>query len=201
VVFRTVRQRWAQQRRCQRGAAAAEFAVILLPLVTMIFAIIEGGFMMRNYASLGATVQESVRVGSISGPELNADYRILTAVEDNLVVSRSELKRVVVFHADSPNDEPTLACKQGIASSVVGQECNVYTVDDLALPETAFGCKVPGALDSFWCPTVREDGGISFADTDLIGVYLEVDHEFVTGFFGQKLDLSRMSILPLERGA
>lgn len=156
--------------------------------------------MMRNYQSLGSSVAEAVRQGSISGPEPLADYHILSVLEDNLVVSRSELTRVVVFHASSPTDEPPTGCRNGIPSTALGHECNVYTVNDLDRPKENFGCKAPGTLDSFWCPTARHDGGINFSETDLVGIYVEVEHSFATGFFGQTLTLSRTSILPLERG-
>ena len=156
--------------------------------------------MMRNYQSLGSSVAESVRQGSISGPEPLADFHVLTALEDNLVISRSELTRVVVFHASSPTDVPTTACRSGIPSSVPGSECNVYSVNDLDRTEAEFGCKFPNYLDSYWCPTTRRDSGLNMAETDLLGIYVEVEHGFVTGFFGQTLTLSRTTILPLERG-
>ncbi len=157
--------------------------------------------MMRNHQSLGSSVANSVRQGSIAGPEPTADFQILQVINNSLTIDGSEVTRVVVFHANSPTDEPSPSCKGGVPSSTPGEECNVYDAQNFDDNIAEFGCKYPSNLDSFWCPTDREDRGSNMmTDTDLIGVYIEVEHSFATGFFGQTLTLSRTSILPLERG-
>jgi len=165
-----------------------------------VYAIIEGGFLMRDSLSVGNSVQEAARQGSLSGPEPDADYKILDRLERNLLMPTSDVRKVVVFRARTPTDAPDPACLSGVGTPAAGRECNVYGPSDFARPKSDFSCSGGGSgVDVGWCPKDRHDSGQSFDATDLLGVYVEVEHDYVTGFFGNSLTIERQSIVPLER--
>jgi Flp pilus assembly protein TadG len=60
MVSRTKR-RWRD-----RGAAAVEFAIIVLPLVTLIFGSIDFGLAVQARTMIGNAAREGVRVGSLT---------------------------------------------------------------------------------------------------------------------------------------
>jgi hypothetical protein len=184
----------SQHRRAAReqGAAATEFALVVLPLITLLFAIIEGGFLMRTHLSVGSATENGVREASVAGKSPTADFAILQAIRGDLTVSEDEITRVIVFKPSSIGADPAASCLAG--ASVPGT-CNVYTGADLRRPKADFGCL--SALDASWCPTTRSDRVDS---PDLIGVYVEINHELLTKFFGDGVALSRVAILPIERG-
>ncbi len=164
----------------------------MLPLVTLLFGIIEGGFMMRTHLSVGTATEDGVRRASVEGKSPTADFDILQAIRADLVVSTDDVTRVIVYKPASLGADPSPSCLSG--NSVPGV-CNVYSGADLLVAKEDFGCK--GALDSYWCPTTRSD---KVESPDVIGVYVEVNHDLLTKFFGDGVTLTRVSMLPIERG-
>ena len=64
--------------RCQRGSAAVEFAIFLLPLLLLAFGIVEYGRAIYNYNTLVKSVRASVRLLSSQSPD-NEAYPALQA--------------------------------------------------------------------------------------------------------------------------
>ena len=58
--------------RCQRGSAAVEFAIFLLPLLLLAFGIVEYGRAIYNYNTLVKSVRASVRLLSSPSPDNEA---------------------------------------------------------------------------------------------------------------------------------
>lgn len=148
--------------------------------------------MMRTHLSVGTATEDAVRRGSVEGKSPTADFEILQAVRSDLVVGKDDINRVVVYKPASIGADPPASCLAG--ASIPGV-CNVYTGDDLLRPKADFGCL--SGLDASWCPTTRSD---KVESPDVIGVYIEVNHEYLTKFFGDGITLSRVSMLPIERG-
>ena len=142
--------------------------------MTLLFGIIEGGFMMRTHLSVGTATEDGVRRASVEGKSPTADFEVLQAIRSDLVVGKDDIERVIVYKPATIGADPPASCLAG--NSVPGV-CNVYIGDDLLRTKDDFGCK--SALDSSWCPTTRSD---KVETPDVVGVYIEVNHEFLTKF-------------------
>lgn len=98
-------------------------------------------------------------------------------------------------------------------------ECNVYLPGDFGLtliddpdgdgigPATGnFGCYTNFSVDRHWCPFVRDDAVSGSADptlgpgdgTDYVGIYVQVNHQFLTGFFQSTATLKSTKIVRIE---
>lgn len=65
-------RRWRRRARGQRGAAAVEFAVVLPLLVTLLFGIIEMGFVFNRWITVTHAAREGVRRMAVGDPEPTA---------------------------------------------------------------------------------------------------------------------------------
>lgn len=68
----------AMKRATTRGAAAVEFALLLIPLLTLVFGVIEYGRALHQYNSLAKTVRDSARFLSVENPS-DASYPVAKA--------------------------------------------------------------------------------------------------------------------------
>lgn len=66
----------------QKGAAAVEFAIVLLPLVLLTFGIIEFSIVLYNKAMITNASREGVRAGIVSQNPRVPDSEIIKIVED-----------------------------------------------------------------------------------------------------------------------
>jgi len=167
-----------------------EFALVVGPLILLLFMILEGGLLLRAHAEVGSTVSGAVRSGSIAGAAGSADHEILQHINARSS-SPGNIRKVVIFHAQPGDDGPPSLCLSAPSSSL-GAECNVYTASDLTSGASAFGCS---GNDRFWCPTQRQTG---IENPDYVGVYVETEHRLVSGILSRVFVLSDSAILPLE---
>ncbi|MEL7209145.1 MAG: hypothetical protein AAGK32_13090, partial [Actinomycetota bacterium] len=103
-------------------------------------------------------------------------------------------------NAGGPNGSPTAGCRAGTPSAAPGSECNVYTVDDLALPAEDFGCRDDRDLDRFFCPTDRKvaSSAATGGPPDYVGIWIEATHPWVTGLWGEAITMSDLTVTRLE---
>ncbi len=70
------RGRGRAQLRSDSGAAAVEFAIVSLLLITLVFGIIEFSLLLRDHVSVTSAVRTAARVASSSpGGAVHADQR------------------------------------------------------------------------------------------------------------------------------
>lgn len=188
----------SRPRRCSDdgGAALVEAAIITPVFMLMALGLIEYGLVFRDYVALGNATSSATRTLSIWGNAWDADYQTLQAAKKDLAaVPTGSIQRIVVFKATSGTDTSSWAgCKTGASTTNV---CNVYTpVDWNRTPvNTWFGCGV-GSIDSAWCPTSRD---VAVATSpDYAGVYVRINHTYVTKLFGNSVTLDNFVISRLE---
>jgi hypothetical protein len=75
--------------------------------------------------------------------------------------------------------------------------CNVYTPADLALPKADWGCRPDRNVDRYWCPTTRKVT-LTGTGTEFVGVWMKIDHGWVTKMFGSTTTLTDSSVIRLE---
>lgn len=200
-------RRRRRRRDGERGSAIIEAAFVAPVFFLLIFAIFEFGFMLRNYLTLANATTDAARTASVMGDNLDADFQIIRSLEHALQpVGLEALDFVVIYEASGPNDTVPTACLTAPQGPTGAIKCNRYTAADFFLPyvdpvtslETDnFRCvSATLSIDRYWCPTTRETS-IS-GSPDYVGVYMEINHDYLTGFIGDTRTLANNKIVRIE---
>lgn len=172
-----------------------EAAIITPVFFALILAIADIGLAMNDYLALANSVRAGARVASASGNDVYGDWGILSAVErESTALERNKIKYIVVYKPAGFGEPPTATCQAG---QPVEGVCNVYTAADLKRPRDDFGCEFESVLDGWWCPTSRVVS-LSGTGTDYIGVWMKIEHPWLTKMFGNTKTLTDSSVIRLE---
>jgi hypothetical protein len=196
-------------RASERGAAIIEAAIVTPLFFLMIFGLLEFGLLFRDSLTTDNAAHQGARAASVSGSAANTDYLIIRSIEHGLqAMELQQLDYVVVFKADGPGDDVPAACLSASqtydALNPAAPACNRYAAADffkeLDDPVTGadtgnFRCGM-ASVDRFWGPAARQTS--LSAGTDYLGIHIQTGHAFITGLFGDGMDLSETSIVRLE---
>jgi hypothetical protein len=187
--------RW-NRRGGERGAALVELALIVPILVMLVVGIAEFGFGYRDRLTVQTATRTGARVGSSLGDDPQADYNILQGVRSALgSISTTNIDKIIVYKSATADGAVPSTC---LTSGSQAGSCNVYDASALTAPSTSFGCG-SGDLDTSWCPTSRVVLQAASSGPDYLGVYLQVRHNFFSGFLGtRQLTLKDKAVLRLE---
>jgi len=178
-------------------------AALISPLFfALLFGVIEMGILFRDHLTITNATRDGARTAAAAGSDVDADWRILQTINQSAAAaSRGDIQRIVIFKATSTSDKPSAACKAGTAVDGV---CNVYTAADFARPQSDFDCSNL-LLDKRFCPfgPISPTGPPYYRDTRMsalgyIGVYIEMNHRYVTGFFGKNVTIRDTSVVRIE---
>ena len=187
--------RWHERARDQRGVNVVESAFVTPVFIFLVLAVGEIGLAMNDYLAEANAVRGGARVASASGNDLYADYGIVQAVRrESVALERKKIKYVVVYKASAFGEAPSATCQSGVAVTGV---CNVYLVSDFDRPKTDFGCLSNQSLDKYWCPSARKVS-LSGSGTDFVGVWMKIEHPWLTKLFGNTKTLTDSSVIRLE---
>jgi Flp pilus assembly protein TadG len=205
-------------RRCSgdSGTAIVEAAFISPLLFYLLFATIEMGLYFRAYLAVGATTVDGARTAAVLGTQADTDYQVLQAVKKaTSVLPRSNINKLVVFNATAAGTAqgvtpatasvPLNCSSMGSAGVSVADKCNVYTPTanwGVNPPSTSYNC-VPYTglvgLSSGYCPTTRKTAlSGTNGPPDYVGIYIELDHKYLTGLFGTTKKVTNTFIVRLE---
>ena len=180
----------------------------------LIFATFEISMAMKDYLATTSSVRAAARSLSASGNDKTADqYTLLALSRESTALKRADIERIVVYKPVGFGEKPSTDCMNGLATVNV---CNVYTAADFTkaqiqtTEETAaaaenrsvdpskvfFGCGST-AVDRYWCPTNRKVT-TNGSGTEFVGVWMKVNHHWITGMFGSEKDLTDQSVIRLE---
>ena len=147
-----------------RGAVIAEAALLTPFFVTMLFGILEFGGAFRDYLTLTNGVNAGAREESIAGNQTNADQLTLDAIaKATTAFQASEIQKIVVFYANSPDASVPAACLTGPVSQNPLPRgpstvlCNFYTgsIYPTSGTTTWGSCSLNTDPDRFYCPGGR----------------------------------------------
>jgi hypothetical protein len=176
--------------------ALIEAAFVTPVFFLLVFGVIEIGMAMNDNLALSHSTRAGSRVASASGNDLYADYGILRSIDrESSAIPREQIDYIVVYKAAGIGEPPTDTCKGG--TSVTGV-CNVYTPADFDLEKEDFGCGDSTAPDYAWCPQTRWVTLTSARSPDYVGVWMKVQHPWVTRMFGTTVTLTDSSVIQLE---
>lgn len=183
--------------RGDRGAALVEAAIVTPVLLLLVFGLFEMGLLFRDYLGATAAASDGARTASISADDPRADWQVLQSIKrTSAALPEDSLKRIVIFDAGSdPANllDPQAGCLSG--SPAAGSMCNAYTPADWDTYDAdKFECDglVP---EPVWC---GKDRTSSDTAPSYIGVWMLVTHKYVTGFVGDSIDLTPMTVYRIE---
>jgi Flp pilus assembly protein TadG len=184
-----------ERARGERGIAVVEAAFITPVFFALVLGVAEIGLVMNDYLAEASAVRAGARVASTSGSDIYTDYDILKAInKDGAALADERIKQIVVYKPATFGEAPTATCQAG---TPVANVCNVYTVADLSRPETDFGCLTTKNLDRYWCPSIRKTT-LAGAGTDYVGVWMKIEHPWLTKMFGSTKTLTDSSVIRIE---
>jgi len=195
----------SSRRKSERGTTMVEAAFVTPVFLILIFGIIEMGFLFRNYLAVNNAGLSGARAASVAGDDPDTDFLIVRTVAHGVEAMGVEnLDFIVVYSADSPAATVHPSCLHG---GSVTLKCNRFTKREFYLSlESSPGVKTDwacasGAVDRFWCPTDRNSqvpSGAGDPEIDYVGVYVQANHQYLTGFFGSETKLSSDRVIRLE---
>lgn len=162
----------------------------------LVLGVAEIGLVMNDYLALASSVRAGARVASTSGSDVYADYDILHAIDkESSALDSNRIKKIIIYKPATFGEAPSAACQA--SSTGIAGVCNVYAVTDFTQPENKFGCLTTENLDRYWCPTNRKDT-LSGTGTDYVGVWMKIDHPWLTKMFGNTKTLTDSSVIRIE---
>lgn len=190
--------------RESRGAAAIEAAVVTPVFFILVMGVFEIGLAMNDYLALSNAVRAGSRTASASGNDPDADYNTVRRVlKEASALGEGKIDAIVIYRADGfgeapgsgPVEEgqPDVSCQDG---SVPGL-CNHYTENNWNEPKEEWGCVDGDSPDGHWCPSDRKVS-LSGSGSDYVGVWMRIEHRWVTKMFGNAVTLTDQSVIRLE---
>jgi Flp pilus assembly protein TadG len=196
-------------------------AALITPLfIFLLFGTLEFGGLFRDYLTLNDATASAARAAAIAGNDANADFQILQGIKSGTnALSKTGIKKIIVYKATTsatgvPANCKALTSNGTIAVGISGgtNPCNVYAGSNLNTPEnqgfancsataTAGPPAMPPSLQLNWCPTTRKFAAKSTngnGPPDFVGVYIEFEHKWFTGLFGEKFTLTSTTVTRLE---
>ena len=194
--------RSTSSRKRERGAALVELSLVASVLVVFILGIFEIGMVWSDHQSLTQASRSGARVGSQLGLKGEADRAALQAIEAAIGTLDGTLTRVVIFEADTSGEMPPARETATVGYSGPAN-CNVYDATSIAslgnpaLWGSGTSC---GTADDNWCSATDRDGDLYTAS--FVGVQVEFEREYLTGFFGGGTQLiTEQTVMRIEPGA
>lgn len=203
-----------------------EAAIVIPALFLIVFGALEYGLLFRDTLTGSNVVRAGGRSLSAQANQTNADQAAMQALLPAAAAfagGLSKVSRVVVYEASCANpaaytSQSTSRCGaappikrvsemtgSGASCALTTQltgvagRCNVYSgaqlTDAFANDNTKWGC-LAASPDSSWCPSTRIAS--QAAGTDYVGIHIEYSHDWVTGLFGTKRDLTEDVIFRVE---
>ena len=191
-----------RRRRGERGAAAVEFALIAMPLILLLFIIVEGALFMKDTVSVSSAVRSGARTASASAgagkgtcdpgsidpcqpesaPKL-AQVAAAAIVTNGATLETQDIEWVIVYKPGAngyPIGQTTLTC---------GSSCVKYRWNEGL---GRFSYSSGGWLSSTINACVNSPDRVS------VGVGMKVNHRLVTGAFGTTLPIEEHTVMQFE---
>lgn len=166
-----------------------EFAIIAMVILTLAFGAFEMGMAWSDSQLVTQAARTGARSASQLGTNAAADSFSVESIEAALGDIGTDVTRIVVYEANSADGSMPAGCEAASPPGVVGS-CSVYDSSDFG----TYASWVNGS----WSPSSRLN---SFDSADYVGVTIEVERPYRTGFFGSSVftisDTAVMRIEPL----
>jgi Flp pilus assembly protein TadG len=192
--------------RNERGGSAVEFALIVPIIVALVFGIIEFSLVLKNTNILSNAASAGARLASIESR--TAEYHLRT--KDEIIQEVADkglvLKKLVIYKADKNTGLPKngsattpnqLAIREDYSSCISG--CFVWqgNTDGTYTWLRGTPTQIADATTLKW-PWYQQASCGPSATTDYVGVWVEYEHNYITGFFGSTKTIRQRAVYRLE---
>ncbi len=180
-----------------------EFALIVMPLILLLFIIIESAFLMKDYVSVSSAVRTGARTASASagaGPgTCQASANPPPCTPANAPAFAQGAADAIQRTASALNSEDiewVMIYKPGANGFPAGQS-------DLTCASTCVKYVWDAGLDKFryssgsWA-SATVNACVNHKDRDSVGVAMQVDHGLVSGLFGSSLTIEEKTVMQFE---
>lgn len=173
-----------------RGAAAVEAALVLPVVFLIFFAILEFGFLFKDWLGVVSSVRAGARVASAEPRTAGfADDAVASVTKSSAAVDLSTVQKLYVYEADA-NGYP-LNVGSSFSSCSVANNCIAYTWNGTAFTSSATSAqKAAIAGNQNACP--------NDAAHDSVGIYLEVKHAAFTNAVFTTIIIKEHVVMSLE---
>ena len=192
------------RRRCRDddGGIIAEMALFAPLLLVLAIGILEFGMAWRDSITVSNTLRAGARVGSNLAEQRLADYSTIESVRAAVAdIPNSQIDKLVTYDAGINSDGSVPKACTRLTSGGLSGQCNVYSSAQLQnLAESDFtgttSC-TGSSPDRFWCPVT--DRSSSGSNPDNFGVWISVQHDYLTGVFpGDGITITDSAVMRLE---
>lgn len=169
-----MRLRLRRREEDERGAALIEFALVFTLLLTIALGAFEYGMVFRDWLSVTVAAREGGRVAASAATFGQADCVVLEATAGALQsLTSGTLREVQIYRSDANGGYPG-------AGSAFTRRYRPGIPDEPGLIACTGGSEwFPINLGGSWEPAARNNSGVN---ADWIGVRVQFDHNWITGF-------------------
>lgn len=186
----------ALRTRSQRGAVMVEAAMVLPVMIFIVVGIIEFGMLFTSYSTSTASTRSGARLAATAYAQAGAVTSAQNTALTQIALSTSADLKVLT------NGTPVgMAVYKVNPLSSDGAPLGGYPGDAMA-----GGC-TSSCVKFTWNPTTKSmtqtTGSWTNADAcgvtvDTIGVFVQVQHKYITGFFGTTRTVTGHTVMRLE---
>jgi len=152
--------------RSEQGATLVEASLMLPMMILIMIGLLETGLAFKDYLTVSFAAREGARVGALAGNNPDADCEIVHAVIDALGVSGlGDFEGIEIYQADPATGNP-------VAGKTNTWE---YTGTD------PYDCVNDWTVTENWVATNRNVAYGPTSPLDIIGVRVQVTHDWITG--------------------
>ncbi|QWC85441.1 pilus assembly protein [Nocardioidaceae bacterium] len=120
-----------------RGAAAVEFALVMIPLIVIVFGVISYGFLLSFRQSVSQAAAEGARAAAVAPPTANRQAIASRAISDVLGADCGSAYVTCSFTLPLPEVCPSDSiCVTVTYAYTADPSKPVFPVSDLAIPDT-----------------------------------------------------------------
>ncbi len=173
--------------RSERGAALVETAIILPLILVITFGMIEFSMAYRDASSVADAARAGARTGSAQARDSNFAKNSANAVASVLAgdVPADAPIEVWIYKANTNGYPGTGTNFSSCATNCISYQWNAAT--------KSFNTLSPGG--SGWASTTQN---VCTEPFDQIGIFVRVDHKYLTTYFGKNVVLTDHSVFRFE---
>jgi hypothetical protein len=199
--------------------ALVEAALVIVLVFLVLFGILEFGLFFRDSLTASNVTREATRMGSAAGAQSvssdNADYLILQSIKKAAAALKDPgaIEKIVIYNAGGPdaagipaNCDPSSNVGYGgtPGADEIGT-CNIFLPSDMDAPADDFtdGSTATGQRAGYWPAISRNDSKQRLRSDgrpgpDYVGVWVKIDHQWITGLFGDRTPITDSSMIRIE---
>jgi hypothetical protein len=185
-------------RERDRGAVLIEAAFVFPVLIMFVFGIIEYGLVFKDTLTLSSATRSGARIASAEPKQASYDDNAASAAAAALTALPSSGPQELWVYKAFTDGLPclNLLCASSTPFTTYCSVCTIYSWQ----PATRSFLEVPVTVHNNvdWNATGTNSQNACAGTPDSLGVYVKIQHKFITGLFGSVKTLTDHTVFRLE---